>query len=193
VADLTAAGPVGAPVPPSCTDSVPLVGAAGWAATRNAIPRVAADHGLKVGLVEHLANRYGSMLDGVIALIDERPELAELLPGTDDYLEAEVVYAARHEAAFHVPDVLVRRTRMSFESRDRGVSAAPVVARLLAAELGWAAEQVDSEVAGYLARVDAERRSQEATDDAGADAIRLEASDLVPTVPLEAHGRKEAG
>jgi glycerol-3-phosphate dehydrogenase len=187
VVDLEAAGPPGPPVPPSCTETIPLLGAAGWPAVRNAIPRMAAERGVKVSVVEHLANRYGSMLTDVLDIIDARPELAELLPSTEDYIGAEVVYAARHEAAFHVPDVLVRRTRMSFESRDRGVAAAPVVARLLAGELGWSDDQIAAEVSQYLARVEAERQSQEAPDDASADAIRRRAPELIPPVPLSAH------
>ena len=45
--------------------------------------------------------------------------------GADDYLEAEVVYAASHEGALHLDDVLTRRTRISIEAWDRGVSAPP--------------------------------------------------------------------
>jgi glycerol-3-phosphate dehydrogenase len=39
-------------------------------------------------------------------------------------------------------------------------------------------------VAYYLGRLRAERDSQETADDATADATRLGAPDLVPTVPL---------
>ena len=49
----------------------------------------------------------------------------------------EAVYAATHEGALRLEDVLTRRTRISIEERDRGVAAAPVVAGLLAPVLGW--------------------------------------------------------
>ena len=42
-----------------------------------------------------------------------------------------------HEGARHLDDVLTRRTRISIETFDRGVAAAPVAARLMADELGW--------------------------------------------------------
>ena len=61
---------------------------------------------MHVARIEHLLNRYGSLTDEVLALIAQDPELAEPLPGADDYLAAEVVYAATHEGARHLDDVL---------------------------------------------------------------------------------------
>jgi glycerol-3-phosphate dehydrogenase len=183
---------LGERVAPSCTDRVPLLGAEGWVALENSRRRLASERGLALSTVDHLLGRYGSMTHDVLDLMAERPELADLLPGSKDYLGAEVVYAARHEAAFHLTDVLVRRTRMSIECRDRGVAAAPVVARLLAGELGWDDEQTEREVSYYVARVRAERESEEAVDDAGAAANRLDAPDLVPTVTLSSGAAKRA-
>jgi glycerol-3-phosphate dehydrogenase len=179
---------LGGHLPASCTDRVPLLGADGWVALCNSRERIASERGVPLSTVDHLLGRYGSMTHDVLDLIAERPELADLLPGSEEYVGAEVVYAARHEAAFHVTDVLVRRTRMSIEGRDRGVAAAPVVARLLAGELGWSSEQAEREVSYYLARVRAERRSEEVADDEGAAATRLDAPDLVPTVVLSSGG-----
>jgi glycerol-3-phosphate dehydrogenase len=78
-----------------------------------------------------------------------------------------------------VDDVLTRRTRISIETFDRGVSAAPGVARLMAAELGWSADRVTEEVDHYLRRVEAERRSQEMLTDQEADEARVTVTDLV--------------
>ena len=44
--------------------------------------------------------------------------------------------------------------------------------------LGWDAARIDAETANYLARVDAERASQEQPDDAGADRVRLAVPDV---------------
>lgn len=167
-------------VPPSCTESVPLLGATGFKAAWNRRNRTAEETGVHVARVEHLLNRYGSMATEVLALIREKPELAEPLPGADDYLQAEAVYAATHEGARHVNDVLTRRTRISIESWDRGVSAAPVVAKLMGEILGWSDAQRESEVKHYLARVEAERLSQQQPDDESADAARLGVEDIVP-------------
>ena len=174
----------GRPVPPSCTETIPLLGAEGWPALRNRAERLAADSGLSVATIEHLLGRYGSEISAVLELVAARPELAEHLPGTDDYLAAEVIHAARVEGALHLPDVLIRRTRMSIECRDRGAAAARPVAALLAGELGWSDEQFELEVNYYLTRLAAERQSQLQLDDATADATRLGAPDLVPTVAL---------
>jgi len=125
-----------------------------------------------------LLNRYGVMTDELLDLLRERPELIEPLPGADDYIGAEVVYAATHEGALHLDDVLARRTRISIEAWDRGVSAAPVAARLMGEALGWDAARIEAETANYLARVDAERKSQEQPDDASADRVRLAVPDV---------------
>ncbi|WP_210415999.1 glycerol-3-phosphate dehydrogenase/oxidase [Humibacter ginsenosidimutans] len=165
-------------VPASATAELPLVGANGYRAAWNRRARIARRAGIHVSRVEHLLGRYGTLAQEVLDLIAERPELAEPLPGADDYVAAEVVYAASHEGALHVDDVLARRTRISIEAWDRGVSAAPVAARLMGEELGWDAERVEREIAYYLRRVAAERASQEQPDDASADRVRLEAPDI---------------
>ncbi|WP_026545965.1 glycerol-3-phosphate dehydrogenase/oxidase [Arthrobacter sp. 35/47] len=167
-------------VPESCTETVPLLGAEGYKAAWNKRARLAEDAGVHVARVEHLLQRYGTQAELVLDLIRETPELAEPLPGADDYLRAEVVFATTHEDARHVDDVLTRRTRISIESWDRGVSAAPVVAELMAPHLGWSEAQVDREVKHYLARVEAERLSQQQPDDVSADSARMGVEDIVP-------------
>ena len=129
--------------------------------------------------IEHLLNRYGTLTDELLDLIRSDPALGEPLPGADDYLGAEVVYAASHEGALHLDDVLARRTRISIEAWDRGVSAAPVAARLMGGVLGWDGAREALEVERYLQRVAAERASQEQPDDESADRVRLEAPDIV--------------
>ncbi|MHA7275170.1 glycerol-3-phosphate dehydrogenase/oxidase [Arthrobacter sp. HLT1-21] len=167
-------------VPASCTETVPLLGAEGYKAAWNKRARMAERSGVHVARVEHLLQRYGSHAEDILALIREDRALGEPLPGADDYLGAEVVYAVTHESARHIDDVLTRRTRISIESWDRGVSAAPAVAALMAPFLEWSDEQVDREVKHYLARVEAERLSQEQPDDILADNARMGVEDIVP-------------
>ena len=163
----------------SITEDIALLGAEGYHAAWNKRGKLARAFGVHKVRIEHLLNRYGVLTDELLDLIRERPELQEPLPGADDYIAAEVVYAATHEGALHLEDVLARRTRISIEAWDRGVSAAPVVAELMAAELGWDAARTKREVNYYLKRVMAERESQLQPDDASADRIRLEAPDIV--------------
>lgn len=164
-------------VPNSITEEVPLLGAEGYRAAWNRRARVARAFDVHPTRIEHLLHRYGSLTNELLDLIRERPELAEPLPGADDYLGVEVVYAASHEGALHLDDVLARRTRISIEAWDRGVSAAPVAAELMAGVLGWSAERTQTEVAHYLERVEAEIASQRQLSDEAADRVRLSASE----------------
>ena len=168
-------------VPASTTEDIALLGAEGYQAAWNKRAKLARAFGLHRVRIEHLLNRYGVLTDELLDLIVARPELQEPLPGADDYIAAEVVYAATHEGAMHLEDVLARRTRISIEAWDRGVSAAPVAAALMAGELGWDTAKTQYEVDRYLARVAAERASQEQPDDASADRVRLEAPDVIPS------------
>jgi glycerol-3-phosphate dehydrogenase len=167
-------------VPASCTDKVPLLGADGFAALWNQRHILASDTGLHVARIEHLLGRYGSLIDEVLALIKADPTLGKPLDGADDYLRAEIVYAASHEGARHVEDMMTRRTRISIETFDRGLTALQPMAELMAPVLGWTTEQVEREIKHYRLRVEAERASQEQPDDETADATRLGAPEVVP-------------
>ena len=167
-------------VPRSCTERIPLLGAEGYDAAWNARHRTATHYGIHVAWVEHLLHRYGSLATEVLDLCAADPVLAEALSGAEDYLAAEVVYAASHEGARHLDDVLTRRTRILIETWDRGVSAASGAAALMATVLGWSHEQEAWEIEHYLARVEAERLSQQQPDDETADSARMRASEIVP-------------
>jgi glycerol-3-phosphate dehydrogenase len=169
-------------VAPSCTDSIPLAGADGFVALWNSRYALARSSGLHVARIEHLLRRYGSLIGEVLDLIAADQSLGRPLTGADDYLRAEVVYAASHEGARHLDDVLARRTHASLETWDRGLSAAEEAASLMAGPMKWKSRQVSRELANYRARVAAERASQEADSDQDADAIRLGAPDIVPVV-----------
>jgi glycerol-3-phosphate dehydrogenase len=162
-------------VPASVTAETPLLGADGYRAAWNRRARTAADTGLDVARVEHLLHRYGAALDEVLALVAERPELAEPLPGAEEYLAAEAVYAASSEGALHLDDVLVRRTRIAMEAADRGLAAADPVSRHLAAVLGWTEDQRLAEVEAYRSRVQAERAAETQPDDQSAAQTRRQA------------------
>jgi len=169
-------------VAPSCTDQIPLAGADGYQALWNGRHALAKSSGLHVARIEHLLHRYGSMIGEVLELIAADPSLGKPLAGADDYLRAEVVYAASHEGARHLDDVLARRTHASIETWDRGLSAADEAVTLMAGPMRWKSRQITRELENYRARVAAERASQEAETDTDADAIRLGAPDIVPVV-----------
>ena len=143
------------------------------------MPSLARESGLHRARVDHLLGRYGGLVDEVLELIAEQPDLAEPLEGAEDYLRAEVVYAATHEGARHLDDVLTRRTRISIETFDRGIHAARPAAELMARALGWDQARLDDEVDHYLRRVEAERQSQRELTDHEADEARVSAPDIV--------------
>jgi glycerol-3-phosphate dehydrogenase len=155
-------------VPASVTQSVPLLGADGFPALWNSRGKLAASAGLHVAWIEHLLRRYGTTAAEVLELVALEPELGRPLEGAGDYLRAEVVYAATHEGALDLEDVLTRRTRICFETFDRGVRAARPAAELLAPALGWDEARVAAEVAGYEARIAGERAAQDQPDDESA-------------------------
>src|SRR6266566_5056977 len=177
----------------SCTDQIALAGADGYQALWNSRHVLARSSGLHVARIEHLLGRYGGLARELLELIAADPGLGRPLAGADDYLRVEAVYAVTHEGARHLDDVLTRRTHISIETWDRGLSAAQEVAGLMAGPLKWRARQVTREIDSYRARVEAERKSQEADTDTDADAIRLGAPDIVPvvlhkTVPVPGNG-----
>ena len=168
---------VGGPVPPSVTDMIPLVGAEGYHAMVNQVDRLARRADVPVWRMQRLLDRYGSMTDELMALAVDDHTLLEPLEGAEEYLRVEAVYAATHESAQHLDDILARRTRISIETPDRGTTAASAVAALVAPILGWDEERIKNEVDSYGARVEAERRSQQEDDDLAADAARIAAPD----------------
>jgi glycerol-3-phosphate dehydrogenase len=175
-------------VAPSCTDVVPLIGADGYVALWNGRYALARSSGLHVARIEHLLHRYGALTGEVLDLIAADPGLGKPLDGADDYLRAEIVYAASHEGARHLDDALARRTHVSIETWDRGLSVAAEAAALMAGPMRWKARQVARELENYRVGVEAERASQDAETDQDADAIRMGAPDIVPVVDNGAVG-----
>ncbi|WP_139924194.1 glycerol-3-phosphate dehydrogenase/oxidase [Hymenobacter sp. DG01] len=95
----------------------------------------------------HLA-RYGSDLPVLQELIAQRPELGRPLDEALEFLQAEVVWAARYEMARTVEDVLARRVRVLFLDARAAIRIAPQVAKFLGQELGrneqWQQRQVEA-------------------------------------------------
>jgi glycerol-3-phosphate dehydrogenase len=173
-----AARRLGNRVPASHTDELPLLGADGYGPMWTNRFDVARHHGVPVGVVEHLLERYGTLTLELLDLVAHQPELGRPLAGAPEYLRAEIAYAASHESALHLEDALTRRTRVSIETEHRGTESAPQTADLMGAILGWDKEIRDREVEHYLARVAAERESQRMPDDLTADAARLGAPEV---------------
>ncbi|GHJ43022.1 FAD-dependent oxidoreductase [Catellatospora sp. TT07R-123] len=156
----------------SCTDQVPLVGADGFTALRNRRRELAAAYGLHPRLLSHLLSRHGGLVDEVLSLLRADPGLARPLEGAERHLRAEIHYAASHEGARRLDDVLTRRTRISLHTRDRGTAAARPAAEIMAEVLGWDGDRIDREVEEYLRHIEAEHAASEQLDDESAVSAR---------------------
>ena len=142
--------------PESVTDKLPLVGADGYFALVQQIDRIALDSGLSVETITHLLNRYGSMINEILDLVKETPSLAKKLAADLPYIKAEIYYAASHEGARSVDDVISRRTRIAFEAHNYGVELTEAIAEIIAPVLGWSAKERKASVAAYESLVERE-------------------------------------
>ena len=146
-------------VPESVTRDTPLLGADGFHALVNSADRLASDLGISSEEVLRLLNRYGSDIFEFGSLIKENPELRKPISDGAQYLGIEIYFAASHEGAMSVSDVLLRRTRIFFESGDYGLSSTARVAEIISPLLGWSAEQAQASIRDYEDLVQAERES----------------------------------
>mgnify|MGYP005812594343 CR=1 FL=1 len=165
---------------PSPTANLPLAGADGLPVIERQAARWATRYGWDSGRVQHLLDRYGSLLAELVDLIEERPDLAKPLAGAPAYIRAEALYAATHEGALHLDDILMHRTRLNYEQKDKGLAALDEIADLVAPVLHWDEQTRAQEIQAYRERVDAENAAAQEGDDASAEAVRLKATDLTP-------------
>lgn len=90
---------------------------------------------------------YGSDISEIRAMCQEDDQLSQPIHPRLPYLRAHVVFAARHELAMTIADVLSRRTRALLLDARSALEAAPEVARILAHELNrdqrWVEQQID--------------------------------------------------
>jgi glycerol-3-phosphate dehydrogenase len=141
----------------SVTEKLPLVGADGFFALEQQKDRIAQESGLDVATVTHLLNRHGSLISEILEIIKDQPKLAAKLDAELPYIKAEIVYAASHEGARSVDDVISRRTRLSFEAANHGLYLAEEVAALIAPVLGWSAKERKESIAHYAGLVEREK------------------------------------
>lgn len=111
-------------------------------------------HGSSEKADENAASVYGTDQAKIDKLCSQSPALAQKLLPQFPYTNAHVIWAIREEMARTVEDVLARRLRLLFLDAGAALQAAPVVASLMANELGfgeaWKEKQL--ELFGQLAR-----------------------------------------
>lgn len=105
-----------------------------------------------VQLARHLVHAYGSRWSLVAEEI-AAPGGIERLAGGLPYTIGEMRYGARHEMAFTLADLLIRRTHLAFELRDHGLSVASRVCSAIADILGWNETAVTNAMSEYAADI----------------------------------------
>ena len=136
-------------VPKSCTEDIALLGADGYPALVNSLEALVAEHDVSREVILHLLSRYGAIFEEVLEPTRLDASLLQPIESGLPYLKAEIRYAVTQEKALHISDVLMRRTRIALEVRDRGAAASRVVAQVMAPILGWDYEKVQREVSEY--------------------------------------------
>src|SRR5699024_5603426 len=121
---------------PSVTAHTPLVGAAGLEAVTAQSERIRGARGWSRERMKHLLGRYGTELTRIAEAVAADPAWGEPLRADPTYLRAEVAWAVTHEGALHLEDILQRRVRLFYESRDRGLAALEEIAGIVAPLLG---------------------------------------------------------
>jgi len=94
--------------------------------------------------VRYLAEIYGTEVDGVLSLARKHPALAAPLNQAGDIL-AQAAYAARHEMVHTLKDIVLRRTGIATLGNP-GENVLTLVAKTVAAELGWNEKRIRQEV-----------------------------------------------
>lgn len=89
---------------------------------------------------------YGSDAQELKKLVKADPKLDEFLDPKLPYLKGEVIWAVRHEMARSIEDVLSRRTRSLLLDAHTTLQVAPLVAELMAKELGKSADWEKSQL-----------------------------------------------
>ncbi|WP_375768950.1 glycerol-3-phosphate dehydrogenase/oxidase [Archangium gephyra] len=138
---------LGAPHRKAPTDSLPLPG--GDIASFDTELAAARDDVGREDTALHLVRAYGGRWRQVWGLTREQPHLAEPLVSGLPYIRAEAVHGVTHELVHTLSDLLVRRLKVAFETRDLGRAAARLAAADMAPLLGWSPETVERQLADY--------------------------------------------
>ncbi|MFE1646525.1 glycerol-3-phosphate dehydrogenase/oxidase [Microbacterium sp. P01] len=168
-----------ASVRPSLTKSIPLTGVGTLGQMERDKRAIGRQFGWDGAMIDHLTHRYGANIGDIAQICDAQADMAVPLRHAPAYLRAEIVYALTHEGALHLEDVMHRRTRMVYEYPGEARAAVREVAEIAAGELGWTAEQRDSEVRAYLADADAVAAAALEPDDAAAARARAAAPGIL--------------
>ncbi|MCF0062270.1 FAD-dependent oxidoreductase [Dyadobacter chenwenxiniae] len=106
-------------------------------------------YALPADVAIHLVRKYGSRAISVADLTEQDISLKERLSDSYPYIKAEVVYAVRNEMVITPRDFLARRVRLEITDWQETLNCLPVVASLMARELGWDESETQRHIDDY--------------------------------------------
>lgn len=135
----------------SPTRSHPLIGSDGY--TPVYWQKLVQEYGISEETAQHLADKFGTRSEQVLALAKRDAELSRPIVDGLPQLRAEVAFCARNEMAVTIEDILSRRLGMQLFSWRSAIHAAPLVASILARELGWPSEATQNATRQYVEEI----------------------------------------
>jgi glycerol-3-phosphate dehydrogenase len=134
--------------PSACTtDRVPLPG--GEIPSLDATMAKARATIADAAVAERLVMAHGASWQRVWMRGETDPRLRERIVRELPYILAEMPHAIEEEQARTLPDLLIRRTHIAFETDDNGRAAARRVAAVIAPLLGWTVAEIDRQLERY--------------------------------------------
>jgi glycerol-3-phosphate dehydrogenase len=133
------------PQHPSTTAKIPIIETNGAQGASDGLPQ---------DVIEHLQHTHGPEYPRVVEFAKRDPKFARRIVEDLPYIWAQVPYALEREMAMTVTDILERRLHLLTESRDKGLAAAPEVARMLGDYFDWDKARVEKDLRAYQAQVD---------------------------------------
>jgi len=124
---------MGRPPVPCRTHDYPVVGSR---RPRDEILALLRGSGLDESIVAHLYGHYGDQSLQILALADTEKAKARIHPD-HPVIEAELLYAIRHEYVRKPLDFLVRRCSMGLLDRQAAATSLPHIIEIMGRELGW--------------------------------------------------------
>jgi glycerol-3-phosphate dehydrogenase len=123
--------------------NVPLAG--GDESAQQAARRAQPESDENAALEQRLWSTYGVAAATIIERIRGDAGLASPVGGLGELTRGEVEHAVSHEMATNLDDVMRRRSRVAMFDTHAAIAAAPDVARVLGAMLGWDDTRIRSE------------------------------------------------
>jgi len=106
---------------------------------------------LPADVCQHLMQTYGTRAERVAQLTLSEPDFSGRLTEDQPFIKAEVVYQIREELAVRPRDVLARRWRVELADWQLTAQLTPIVADLMASELGWNDQVREKQIEEYQA------------------------------------------